>query len=520
MDLQSFFCRLLAIPAPAGWIAAAAVTIIALWLGANWWRLRHIPGPFLASVTNLYRMSWVSTTRAHLILQDVHKKYGEVVRIGPNMVSFSNPAAIPTVYPMRAGLPKSDFYVTLRPYTRRGGALHAVFNTTEEHILKQIKTPIAPIFNMTNTTTFEPLVDEVLQCIRDKFDQRFAATEQIFDMGQWLQFFAFDVMGTMTFSKRYGFLDEGKDVGGMLGTIVDFMRTSAPMTQSPLLDRVLRKNIVADTFWQAVRGTASLSILGFVGQAIKEKKEKLEKSDGNTDDHHTDFLTRYIHLQKNHPEIPAWAPTAWTFSNVIAGSDSVGTVMRTLLFHLLVYPNTLEKLHEELKAANLSQPFPRYNEVRDLPYLEACVQEAVRIHPPFALPFERVVPKGGVTVLGHYLPEGTVVGGNPYVVNRDQNMFGDDAEFWRPERWLEGDISHKRKLEGGVLTFGAGRRICLGRHVGILEIKKLIPFLVLTYDASAFLMRIVDREKFEVENSWFFFQRGFYAQIQKRAEMP
>jgi cytochrome P450 len=126
--------------------------------------------------------------------------------------------------------------------------------------------------------------------------------------------------------------------------------------------------------------------------------------------------------------------------------------MRTLVFNLLVYPHTLKKLHEELEAANLSRPFPRYSEVRDLPYLDACVQEASRIHPPFALPFERVVPKGGLTVLGHYLPEGTVIGGSPYVVNRDQNTFGEDAEFWRPERWLEGDISHKRKLEGSMLT--------------------------------------------------------------------
>ncbi|RLL97903.1 hypothetical protein CFD26_105311 [Aspergillus turcosus] len=504
MDLLALWQRLPVTSHLFGWLVAGIVAVIAFHLTRTWWRLRHIPGPFLASFTNLYRMSWVPTTRAHLILQDVHRKYGEVVRIGPNMVSFSNPEAIPT----------SDFYVTLRPYTRSGGALHAVFNTTEEPILKQIKTLIAPLFNITNTTTFKPLVDEVLQCIRDRLEERFTATQQIVDMGQWLQFFAFDVMGTMTFSKRYGFLDEGKDDNGMLGTIVDFMRTSAPMTQSPFLDRILRKNILADIFWQAVRPTPSLAILSFVAQAIREKKEKLEKGDSPASSH-TDFLTRYINLQKENPDtIPAWAPTAWTFSNVIAGSDSVGTVMRTLVFNLLVYPHTLQKLRDELEAANLSRPFPRYSEVRDLPYLDACVQEAARIHPPFALPFERVVPKGGITVLGHYLPEGTVVGGSPDVVNRDQNTFGEDAEFWRPERWLEGDSSHKRKLEGSILTFGAGRRVCLGRHVGILEIKKLIPFLVLTYD-----MRVVDKEKFEVENSWFFFQRGFYAQIQKRPEV-
>lgn len=176
--------------------------------------------------------------------------------------------------------------------------------------------------------------------------------------------------------------------------------------------------------------------------------------------------------------------------------------MRTIMFNLLVYPHTLEKLYEELRSAGLSRPFPRYSEVRDLPYLDACVQEGARMHPPFALPFERVVPEGGVTVLGHYIPPGTVVGGNPYVVNRHRQTFGQDAEFWRPERWVYKNDAHKKKLEQGVLTvslissslvylslthlfkFGAGRRVCLGKHVGILEIKKLVPFLVLNYNVS------------------------------------
>ncbi|RMZ85133.1 hypothetical protein DV738_g249, partial [Chaetothyriales sp. CBS 135597] len=400
------------------------------------------------------------------------------------MVSFSNPEAIPTVYPMRPGFPKGEFYVTLRPYTRGGGALHAVFNTTDEKLHKQIKSPIAPIFSMTSAVSFEGLVDDVLECLRGKFDERFAINSEIFDLGQWLQFFAFDVMGTLTFSKRYGFLDDGRDVGGMLAAIVTFMRSAAPMTQIPWLDKLLWKNLIADTLRQKFHRTASLSILAFVGKAIKEKQEKLASDSAATRADKKDFLTRYIEIQQANPEIPPWAPTAWTFSNVIAGSDSVGAIMRTIVFNLLSYPHTLEKLYQELHAANLSHPFPRYNEVRELPYLDACVQEGARMHPPFALPFERVVPEGGVTILGHYLPGGTVVGGSPYVVNRHKGTFGLDAEFWRPERWLEGDGAHKKKLEQGVLT-----------------------------------MHIIDREKFTVENSWFFFQSGLYAQIEKRPQV-
>lgn len=155
------------------------------------------------------------------------------------------------------------------------------------------------------------------------------------------------------------------------------------------------------------------------------------------------------------------APAAWTFSNVIAGSDSVGSLMRTTLYNLLVYPHTLDKLFNELRGAKVSRPYPTWTEIRNLPYLDACVLEGIRMHPPFALPFERVVPKGGITIAGQYLPEGTDVGGNAYVVNRHKGWFGDDAEFWRPERWLEKDEAHKRKLEAGILTVSTchhGRR--------------------------------------------------------------
>ena len=86
---------------------------------------------------------------------------------------------------------------------------------------------------MTSTTSFEASVDDVLECLVKQFNERFAGNCQVFDLGQWLQFSAFDVMGTLTFSKRYGFLDQGRDVDGMLDTIVAFMRVGAPVSDLP-----------------------------------------------------------------------------------------------------------------------------------------------------------------------------------------------------------------------------------------------------------------------------------------------
>ncbi|KAI1193046.1 putative benzoate 4-monooxygenase cytochrome P450 [Nemania serpens] len=480
------------------------------------WRLRHIPGPLLASLTDFQRVHWVTTKRAHLIVQDLHAKYGEVVRIGPNMVSFSNPEAVPVVYITKPGFPKSEFYSVLRPYTRGTGGVHGVVNTTDEAILKQLKPPIAPLYSISSSISFEPRIDEVQECLQKNLDKRFLENGEICNLGEWLQFFAFDVMGTLTFSKRYGFLDTGDDVKGIHSSIVGFMRSNAPMTQVPWFDKLSRKNFIADRVQQIFGRTASLSILSYVAEVIAERREfrATQKANARSErEGGKDYLERFLELQESSPDkIPSWAPTSWTFANVVAGSDSVATIMRTIIYNLLKYPATLEKLRAELLAENLPLPSPPYSTVRDLAYLDACVQEGLRMHPPFALPLERVVPEGGITVLGIYLPEGTVIGGNPYIVNRHKATFGDDAEVWRPERWLVEDPTKRKAMEQGVLTLGAGRRICLGRHIGLIEIKKLIPFLVLNYD-----MTIVDSEKFSVENSWFFFQTGLYARIKRRS---
>jgi cytochrome P450 len=130
--------------------------------------------------------------------------------------------------------------------------------------------------------------------------------------------------------------------------------------------------------------------------------------------------------------------------------------MRTVMYNLLAHPSSLRRLHDELATAEqqgrLARPFPAWSQVRDLPYLDACVSEAVRLHPPFCLPLERVVPAAGVSIAGRYFAPGTVLGMNPYVVNRHRPTFGDDVDLWRPERWLGLDEDHRRKLDQSIMT--------------------------------------------------------------------
>lgn len=116
------------------------------------------------------------------------------------------------------------------PYTRTGGALPAVFNTRDEELHKKIKSPIASLFSLSNTLPLEVFVDKTLQVMTEQLDTRFVGSQVTFDLSDWLQYFAFDVMGTLTFSKRYGFLEQGRDVNNMLSTIWAYMKRAAPVS--------------------------------------------------------------------------------------------------------------------------------------------------------------------------------------------------------------------------------------------------------------------------------------------------
>ncbi|KAL4804154.1 cytochrome P450 [Aspergillus unguis] len=470
-----------------------------------YYRLRHIPGPFWARFTNIQRVAWVSTSRAHEVHELLHDQYGDLVRLGPNMVSLRDPAWIPVVYPTRMGVPKSDFYRALAPYTKKG-ALPAVFSSRDEQVHKGLRAPIASLYSMSKLLPLEVFINKTIEAMTGQIDARFVDSQETFDLANWLQYFAFDVMGTLTFSKRYGFLEQGRDVNGMLGTIWEFMKAAAPFTQIPWLDQLWNKNSFVTMF----QGATGFSILGIVGKFVSQRQE-VQKSGWDAGER--DMLASFMEIQAKN-QLPPWFVTAWTFSNVIAGSDSTAVVMRTVWYNLLTHPETMQRLREELLQASkeneFAKPYPAWKDVCDLPYLDACILEGLRLHPPFCLPFERVVPRGGMVIGENYFSEGTVIGMSPWVVNRHKPTFGEDADSWNPERWMV-PKELKNQREASLLTFGAGRRVCLGKNLALLELKKIVPALLLQYD-----FEIHDPKRLKVENYWFFRQYGMDVTVKKR----
>ncbi|KAI1057371.1 hypothetical protein LB505_014237, partial [Fusarium chuoi] len=191
------------------------------------------------------------------------------------------------------------------------------------------------------------------------------------------------------------------------------------------------------------------------------------------------------------------------------GADKGG--MFASLHEYLKYCAVL-RLEIDSKYKCLGEPdFIPFNETQSMKYLQACIKEALRLHPATGLPLERVVPRGGVVLSGTYFPAGTIVGVNTWVMHRNQDVFGVDADTFMPERWLNQSKEKLSLMEASWMPFGAGSRTCIGKNISLLEINKLIPVLVRTFDFS-----IVNASKQRHENFWLVKQVDTQCQVQLR----
>lgn len=146
----------------------------------------------------------------------------------------------------------------------------------------------------------------------------------------------------------------------------------------------------------------------------------------------------------------------------------------------------------------------------------------MRMHPAVCMLLERYVPQPGLTLpnSNQYIPAGTAVGMNPYVMGRNQSIWGADADEFRPERWLrhdgEDEVSYREQLQlyhAFDLTFGGGARICLGRYLAQAEVYKVVASLVWNFE-----IELVDpKREGEVVGSWFPRQKGLVCNLRKRS---
>lgn len=137
------------------------------------------------------------------------------------------------------------------------------------------------------------------------------------------------------------------------------------------------------------------------------------------------------------------------------------------------------KLKTEVDAAvgsgSISYPVVTYAEAEQLKYVDACVWEGMRMYPPLFGLKTKLAPKGGDTFDGIFYPEGTELGQVDSAICRKKSEWGNDPHVFRPDRWIEANVDTRQRYEKVVSQiFGAGRYTCLGKHIAMVELHKVL----------------------------------------------
>ena len=165
------------------------------------------------------------------------------------------------------------------------------------------------------------------------------------------------------------------------------------------------------------------------------------------------------------------------FILTIGAQDTMASFMSAFVNHILDDPTIHSKLVTEIASfegrGQLSSPVVRFDETGKMPYFMACLQETLRLSPSVSMILPRYAPTGGMFIGKTWVSQKTEIAANPYVLHRNTDIFGLDAETFRPERWL-GDPEQVRLMHKYFFAFGYGSRRCLGKNIAMFISQKFL----------------------------------------------
>ncbi|KAL1839543.1 hypothetical protein VTJ49DRAFT_1406 [Mycothermus thermophilus] len=439
----------------------------------QWYRLSHIPGPPLAGFSRLIWLAPQGMSGQYTAwMRDIDRKYGRLVRVGPKTVVTSDWRLWKRIMSARSPWTKSDRYTGFRLDPQRD---HIV-STLDEREHTRLRSIMQHGYSGKEVEGIEEKLDaEVLSFIR-LLETRYIAHNKPFDFARKVQYFTTDAIAHLAFGEPFGFLETDSDVYNYIAIIEKTMPAMGFFTNFPGLFRVLRLPVLNRLLPKATDKEGMGKLMGLAKETAAERfgpDRKVQK----------DMLGSFIARGLTQPE----AETQIVLQ-VVAGSDTSATTIRSAMLNIATNPLILRKVQAEIDSV---APFPKDKVVddattRNLPYIAALIRESLRWLQPAMDMSPKKAPPEGDEWNGYRLPGGTEVGWNAICVMRDPELWGDDAEQFRPERWLEAasDPSKLCDMEYVVeLNFGGGSRFqCLGRTVALMEIRKVIFELFRRYE--------------------------------------
>jgi cytochrome P450 len=344
-----------------------------------------------------------------------------------------------------------------------GKELPSLVSTRDETKHGELRRSVSKAFTPAGALNYESYIDQTIPELIEALSRH-----ETVDLAQIILYYSMDAATRVSFGETLGCLVTETDVDGAIQLIRDRFNHWGWWSSIPSLERVVYRNPISMRSKKAPSSMAA--------KAVSKLRERT-----STPVEQGDLLQKFIQASHDNPKtLDTTGIVSLLMSTISGAGDTTATSITAVVYNLLTHPEVSKKLDSELLGAKLSES-PKFAEVSKLPYLHAVIRESMRIFPTPTWPMERRVPAGGVNIAGMFFPEGTSVGCMPSAVHFNPQAFGEDAEIFRPERWLEADEETLRRMESAHLSFSRGRKVCLGQHIAVMQMKKVIPALLLKF---------------------------------------
>lgn len=433
--------------------------------------LSKVPGPKLLAVTELpylYQEHVQGAWARHVA--GLHRQYGPIVRIAPNRLALDGSIAWPQVYAHRKG--KAEFS-KIKGFFFPGDEASMIQSNSDDH--RRQRRQLAHAFSEAAMYEQEPIIAQHISKLIQKLDL-FAKKGESVDITRWLSFITFDIIGDLTFTDSFHCLDDSKYHSWVL-TIFPSMRGQALrrfMNALPLL-RPLFSLFIST---REIENSDEHRKLGIA-------KAETRMAQGELPNKRWDFMTYMMRANQDGEKGMHEHEIHANLSLLItAGSETTATALSGFFYYLGRNPKVYNVLADEIRGAFKSEDDVSIRTTAPLQYLDAVIEETLRVYPPAGETPPRVSP--GDVVGGYYVPKGTQVSTCQWATFRNPNNFIDPNSFC-PERWLPASHPrYERRFDGdnrdAFRPFSHGPRDCIGKNLAYAEMRVIIARVLYHFD--------------------------------------
>lgn len=427
-------------------------------------RIEDLPGP--RGLPLLGNMLQLRNSRLHLIVEGWSRTYGEYFRfrIGPRqLVGVANPETIAQLLRDRPdGFHRSQRLSEIADDMGFNG----VFSANGDAWRRQ-RPMVMASFDPRHIRTYFPALAKVTQRFARRWRRAAAAGESI-DLQADLMRYTVDVTSGLAFGIDMNTLESDEEViQAHLDKVFPslFRRLMAPLPYWRWFpDRKLEGHL------RALKD----AVAGFIAQARRrmDAEPRLREEP-------TNLLEAMIAARDDPQSGLSDADVAGNvLTMLLAGEDTTANTLAWMIYLLQRHPEALRRAQDEVLSR--SSVLEKYEEVSALPFIDACINETMRLKP--VAPIIMLQPTHDTVVAGIEVPKSTLLMCLMRAGATDERRFP-DARAFDPGRWLTGASAASPKRV--AMPFGAGPRLCPGRYLAILEMKMVMAMLLTNFEIES-----------------------------------